>query len=960
MRRGLTIKRRTGLLCSALIVAAVAAMPLLLQQSPRARADAINATDFVITIDTTKTQNGSGTDREFKIPIVGGTRPYNYTVDCNNDGVLEATGQTGNYTCSYAAPGIYKVRIGGEFPRFRFNIAKEELKLVSVDQWGTMQWERLSDGFRGAKNMDLLATDVPDLTRATSLNGLFFDAESLKGEGANWNWNTATITDMGSVFGGAKLFNQPLPWNTSNVTTMSFIFGRASAFNQPLNHWDVSKVQNGLAMFQLATSFNQPLNNWQTGAMTDVGSMFQNARAFNQPLDSWNMSNVTNMANMFQSARAFNQPLNSWQVGKVTNMADMFQGADSFNQPLDSWDVSKVTNMSEMFSQAAAFKQSLAAWDVSRVTAATDMLDNTKLSVASYDATLIAWNARPLQKNVAFGARSLKYCAATAARANMTSPTGYEWTISGDTRQCPTFTLTFDTQQGTPVPPAQQIEQGALALKPSDPSRPGFRFGGWYTGLDYAEEWDFAVNTMPAQATTLYARWIDAQAPAAPAAAPDLVDSDDSGDSNTDNVTNLRRPSFTLHCSEAGSRVLLYVDGTHVGETICPTIGDVTAAPTVDLNEGARAISYIEADATGNESPHSPSLTITVDATPPTPVITLDNIAGDNVINNTEAGNPQVVSGTVTGGRQGDPITVTVNGVSHNAQLGADGSFRVVVPGSDLVNNASLQVIAKVVAYDVAGNSREAQTVRAYTLETGTIPAPATPVLPASSDSGSNNSDGITNDATPAVTLQCPAAGSKLYLFVDSHQIQTLNCASTDPIEVVLPALGDGVHTVAYRYETPAGNLSAGSSSLSITVDTGAPIGAAVDTVAATPSPELSGTVDDAGAQIMITIEGRQFAARNNGDGTWTLPHGVLVPALAVGIHPFEASFTDIAGNVSTVRAVLTIKAAPTGTEQPAAPATPNAPQRLSDTGGNLWTAVLAVLGCLVGGSVLLVRAKRA
>ncbi|NOZ51471.1 MAG: hypothetical protein GXP37_15705, partial [Chloroflexi bacterium] len=63
--------------------------------------------DFVITV---KTDNeGTSSNTQFTIPTTGGG--YNYNVDCDDDGVNEATGLTGNYICNYATAGTYTVRI---------------------------------------------------------------------------------------------------------------------------------------------------------------------------------------------------------------------------------------------------------------------------------------------------------------------------------------------------------------------------------------------------------------------------------------------------------------------------------------------------------------------------------------------------------------------------------------------------------------------------------------------------------------------------------------------------------------------------------------------------------------------------------------------------------------------------------------------------------------------------------
>lgn len=63
------------------------------------------------------------------------------------------------------------------------------------------------------------------------------------------------------------------------------------------------------------------------------------------------------------------------------------------------------------------------------------------------------------------------------------------------------YTVTFDSNGGTPVPP-QVRPQGAAAVKPVDPTKPGLDFGGWYIGED---AYDF---TQPVTANlTLMAKW---------------------------------------------------------------------------------------------------------------------------------------------------------------------------------------------------------------------------------------------------------------------------------------------------------------------------------------------------------------------------------------------------------------------------------------------------------------------
>ena len=380
--------------------------------------------DFVITV---KTDNyGSSTDTQFTIPTTGSG--YNYNVDCDNDGVDEATGQTGNYTCSYASAGTYTVRIkdnvgdGTGFPRIYFNNAGDRQKLLTIEQWGTGKWTSMENAFGGCANLQGNFSDIPDLSNVTSMSYMFYSASSFN-------------SDINS-------------WDTSNVTDMHSMFYYASAFNQPLNNWDTGSVTDMSNMFFYASSFNSDISSWDTSSVTDMHSMFYYASAFNQNVGNWDTSNVTNMSNMFFYASAFNQNIGNWDTGAVINMSAMFRSAPAFNQPLNNWDTGNVTSMSSMFRYASAFNQPLGLWEVDNVTNMQYMFSNTNLSTDNYDNTLIGWNSRPtLQNNVTLHSPA-HYCNSSSQRANISST--YNWSINDAGLDCSTtntdnFVITVKT-----------------------------------------------------------------------------------------------------------------------------------------------------------------------------------------------------------------------------------------------------------------------------------------------------------------------------------------------------------------------------------------------------------------------------------------------------------------------------------------------------------------------------------
>jgi uncharacterized protein (TIGR02145 family)/uncharacterized repeat protein (TIGR02543 family) len=74
-----------------------------------------------------------------------------------------------------------------------------------------------------------------------------------------------------------------------------------------------------------------------------------------------------------------------------------------------------------------------------------------------------------------------------------------KWTINQ-------YTVTFNTQGGTPVPAAQPRNYGDTVSTPNIPTYTGFTFGGWYKESSCATKWVLGTFKIT-QDTTLYAKW---------------------------------------------------------------------------------------------------------------------------------------------------------------------------------------------------------------------------------------------------------------------------------------------------------------------------------------------------------------------------------------------------------------------------------------------------------------------
>lgn len=270
--------------------------------------NAAGTDDFVITIQTDNA--GFSGDTEFYFPSSDATA---YDIDWG-DGDIDL-GVTGVQLHDYGVAGTYTIRATG-VTSVVFNF--DPLKLISVDQWGTSTWTTMGSMFEGASNLDVVATDAPDLSAAIDLSWMFRNATSMNGNIDHWD--VSNITTTVRMFQGATSFDQPLnSWNMTGVLDISYMFDGATSFDQPLNSWDTSDVTNTFATFQDATSFNQSLSNWDMSQVDFINNMFNGASSFDQDISAWELTSPSlgTMDAMFTGATAFSDEnydllLNGW------------------------------------------------------------------------------------------------------------------------------------------------------------------------------------------------------------------------------------------------------------------------------------------------------------------------------------------------------------------------------------------------------------------------------------------------------------------------------------------------------------------------------------------------------------------------------------------------------------------------------------------------------------------------
>jgi len=228
------------------------------------------STDDFVTSWTTDNPGSSG-NTSISIPTFGGP----YDVDWDNDGTFDEFGLSFTINHDFGVAGTYTIRISGNIQFLSFGGGGDIKKLVAIDQWGTNAWTSLADAFKLAINLEVPATDSPNLSAVTDLSGMFFFASIANPDTSNWN--TSTITDMSSMF-----------QSTTNA-------------NPDVSNWNTAMVSDMSGMFQSAGSANPDASNWNTASLTDASDMFKLASVAMPDVSGWNVSSLLNAADMFFS-----------------------------------------------------------------------------------------------------------------------------------------------------------------------------------------------------------------------------------------------------------------------------------------------------------------------------------------------------------------------------------------------------------------------------------------------------------------------------------------------------------------------------------------------------------------------------------------------------------------------------------------------------------------------------------
>ena len=379
-----------------------------------------------------------------------------------------------------------------------------------------------------------------------------------------------------------------------------------------------------------------------------------------------------------------------------------------------------------------------------------------------------------------------------------------------------------------------------------------------------------------------------------------------------DNITNVIAPVIT-GTGNAGDTVTLSDEGGVLG-TGTVALDGTWSITTSTLAEGSHTLTATATDSGGGVSAASDPLLLTIDTT--APVVTAE-LAHDTGTPGDRITSDPMVSGT---GSPNATITISVDGappISVVADAGGVWSFTPTLADGVHTLTAS--------ETDAAGNTGSALPVT-FTLDTTAPPAPSgLTLLSPQSDSGVLG-DNLTNVTRPIIT-GTGEAGATVMLFDGGVFTGQSTIVAPSGGWILSPLLGPGVHVLTATEIDDAGNLSAPSAGLTLTIDTSAPQTAPVSaSFAFDGGPRPIGIaapdgVDNPSGSLVIKV------ASLPGNGTITLADGVTLVTVGQALtieqlkgllfapapdhlgesDSFSYTVTDLAGNAATGEATLTV-----------------------------------------------------
>ncbi|UWR21568.1 Ig-like domain-containing protein [Sulfitobacter sp. S190] len=373
------------------------------------------------------------------------------------------------------------------------------------------------------------------------------------------------------------------------------------------------------------------------------------------------------------------------------------------------------------------------------------------------------------------------------------------------------------------------------------------------------------------------------------------------------NAEEAGQPLVVSGQTEAGSTVVVELGGVSQSAVVAAD-GSWTATFAAGSVAGGTYTTTMTAtatDAAGNSDTASTTVTVDTEAG----VLTIDSapVEGDDVVNEAEASDGVVLTGTADAGAV---VDVTMAGVTHSVVADGSGNWEAYFAASDVAAGVYTADITATTT-DAYGNSRSASDSVQVDTRVDNLSVAADAVT----------ADGIVNAAESAAGFAVSGTSEVGSVSVSvTLGNQTVNA----PVDAAgnWTATFDSSALAAGTYDADISVTATDAAGNVATITDTVAVDTQVDPLALTSNSagadntlnaaeaatgiDLGGAVE-AGSTVEVTFDGTSYAAQVDAAGNWSL----AIPASAVRAGEYAAEITvtatDAVGNVATISDTLAI-----------------------------------------------------
>ena len=392
-------------------------------------------------------------------------------------------------------------------------------KVTSLDlrNFDTSKVTNFSSALTGLTEATSLNISGWDFSSTTSMSRLFFGDSKLETIGLE-NVDTHTITDMSLLFEGcSSMVSLDLSdFDISNVTNFEYMFSGCGVKDLDISGWNFASVTSTSGMFSgLSNLETINLTDVNTSNITSMSGMFGGCTSLKSlDMSSFDVSNVTSFGIFGGNTALKTVNISGWNFASTTSLSGFFAsgltGLESIN--LTDVNTSNITDMSGMFSGCSSLKTlDLTSFDTKKVTSMGSMFYNcsslTTITVSDdFEVDQVTSSGGMFAgDNSLVGGAGTKFDPSHHDKEYAHYDYGDIWPGYFNRGDINIYTITYNPNGGEVEPTTRSIVEGSRIRELPVPTRTGYVFKGWYTGVTDGVK--ISERTTVYQDVTYYAHW---------------------------------------------------------------------------------------------------------------------------------------------------------------------------------------------------------------------------------------------------------------------------------------------------------------------------------------------------------------------------------------------------------------------------------------------------------------------